>query len=49
MNNIIAISGIKNTGKSTTAGFLKFLMSTPKCFHHYWIYKMFPNLKLRGN
>ena len=49
MNRLIAISGIKNTGKTTIAGFLKFMLSTPKCFHFYWIYKMFPNLKLKGN
>ena len=49
MGHLIAISGIKNTGKTTIAGFLKFMLSTPKCFHFYWIYKMFPNLKLNGN
>lgn len=49
MGKLIAFSGVKATGKSTSAGFFKFLMSTPKCLHFYWIYKMFPNLKLKGN
>lgn len=49
MNKIIAISGVRNSGKSTTGGFLEFLLSTPKFLHHYWIYKRFPNLKLKGN
>ena len=49
MNKIIAISGVRNSGKSTTGSFLEFLLSTPKFLHHYWIYKRFPNLKLKGN
>lgn len=48
-HKIISFCGIKATGKSTSAGFLKFLLSTPKFLHHYWIYKMFPKLKLKGN
>ena len=46
MGKLIAFSGVKNVGKSCSAGFLKFLLNTPKCFHHYWIYKLFPNLIL---
>ena len=46
MGKLIAFSGVKNVGKSCSAGFLKFLLNTPKCFHHYWIYKLLPNLVL---
>lgn len=46
---IIAFSGCKNVGKTVSAGFTKFLLSTPKFLHHYWIYKLFPKLKLKGN
>lgn len=48
-HKIISFCGIKATGKTTSAGFLKFLLSTPKFLHYYWIYKMFPKLKLKGN
>ena len=46
---IFSFCGIKATGKTTSAGFLKFLLSTPKFLHHYWIYEKFPKLKLKGN
>ena len=49
MNKIIAISGVRNSGKSTTGDMLRFILSTPKFLHHYWIYKRFPKLKLKGN
>ena len=49
MNKIIAISGTKATGKTTTGDMLRFMLSTPKFLHHYWIYKRFPKLKLKGN
>lgn len=49
MNKIIAISGTKATGKSTTGDMLRFMLSTPKFLHHYWIYERFPKLKLKGN
>lgn len=49
MNKIIAISGTKATGKTTTGDMLRFILSTPKFLHHYWIYKRFPKLKLKGN
>ena len=49
MNKIIAISGVRNTGKTTTGDMLRFMLSTPKFLHHYWIYKRFPKLKLKGN
>lgn len=49
MNKIIAISGVRNTGKTITGDMLRFMLSTPKFLHHYWIYKRFPKLKLKGN
>ena len=49
MNKIIAISGTKATGKTTTGNMLRFMLSTPKFLHHYWIYERFPKLKLKGN
>ena len=39
MNNIIAISGLKNSGKSTIASMIEFLFNTPKIFHSYFWYK----------
>ena len=49
MSKLIAISGVKNVGKSCSAGFLKFLLNTPKCLHYYWIYRLFPNLSITQN
>lgn len=39
MNKIIAISGLKNSGKSTVASMIEFLLNTPKIFHSYFWYK----------
>lgn len=39
MNKIIAISGLKNSGKSTVASMIEFLFNTPKIFHSYFWYK----------
>ena len=39
MNNIIAISGLKNSGKSTVASMIEFLFNTPKIFHSYFWYR----------
>ena len=49
MSKIIAISGVRNSGKTTTGDMLRFMLSTPKFLHHYWIYKRFPKLTLKGN
>ena len=49
MNKIIAISGVKAVGKTVSGDMLRFMLSTPKFLHHYWIYKRFPKLKLKGN
>jgi hypothetical protein len=45
MNKIIAMCGVRNTGKDTSADMLKYLLSTPKILHYYWIYERFPKLK----
>lgn len=49
MNKIIAISGCKAVGKDTSGDMLRFMLSTPKFLHHYWIYERFPKLKFKGN
>ena len=49
MNKIIAITGIRNVGKDSSGDMLRFMLSTPKFLHHYWIYERFPKLKLKGN
>ena len=49
MNKIIAIAGIRNVGKDSFGDMLRFMLSTPKFLHHYWIYEKFPKLKLKGN
>lgn len=49
MSKIVAISGVRNSGKTTTGDMLRFMLSTPKFLHHYWIYEKFPKLKFKGN
>ena len=49
MNKIIAIAGIRNVGKDSFGDMLRFMLSTPKFLHHYWIYERFPKLRLKGN
>lgn len=39
MNNIIAISGLKGSGKNEVSSMLEFLLNTPKIFHSYFWYK----------
>jgi hypothetical protein len=33
--NLIAIAGLKNTGKDTAAKMLYYLLNAPKCFRTY--------------
>lgn len=49
MSKIIAFSGCKAVGKDTGGDMLRFMLSTPKFLHHYWIYEKFPKLKFKGN
>lgn len=39
MNNVIAISGLKGSGKNKVSSMLEFLLNTPKIFHSYFWYK----------
>lgn len=39
MNKIIAISGLKGSGKNEVSSMLEFLLNTPKIFHSYFWYK----------
>lgn len=36
---IIAIAGLKNAGKDTVAFMLRYLLSTPKILHHWWLFE----------
>lgn len=39
MNNIIAISGLRGSGKTSVSRMLEFLLNTPKIFHSYFWFK----------
>lgn len=39
MNNIIVISGLKNSGKDTAADMLQYCLSVPEPFRKYWMYR----------
>ena len=39
MNNIIVISGLKNSGKDTVADMLQYCLSVPEPFRKYWMYR----------
>ena len=39
MNNIIVISGLKNSGKDTVADMLQYCLSVPESFRKYWMYR----------
>lgn len=38
--NIIAIAGLKNSGKDTVAFMLRYLLSTPKILHYWWLFQL---------
>ena len=40
-NKLIAISGVKGSGKDSVASMLQYCLSVPKIFRQYWIYKHF--------
>lgn len=44
MNKLIVISGLKNTGKDTTADMLIYMLNTPKFMHNYIMYKLFGSI-----
>lgn len=39
LNNIIVISGLKNSGKDTVADMLQYCLSVPEPFRKYWMYR----------
>lgn len=41
LNNLIAISGVRGSGKNETANMLQYCLSVPKIFRQYWIYNIF--------
>lgn len=43
-NKLIAVSGIRNSGKTQTADILQYCLSVPKFLRQYWIYKWFGKL-----
>lgn len=38
--NIVAISGLKNSGKDTASYMMQYLLNTPKWMHKYWLYNI---------
>ena len=42
--NLIAIGGLKNSGKDTAAEMLQYLLNSPKWLHSYRLYKIFKKL-----
>lgn len=47
-NNIIAVAGLKNSGKDTVAEMLQYLFNTPKILHSYWCFKAFKKIYAHG-
>ena len=42
--NLIAVSGVKGSGKDTFTEMLQYCLSVPKIFRQYWFYKYFHKL-----
>ena len=40
-NKLIAVSGVKNSGKNVVSSMLQYCLSVPKILRQYWIYKLF--------
>ena len=47
-NNLIAISGFKNSGKDTASSMVQYLLNSPPFMHYYWFYKRFNKLFIGG-
>ena len=41
LNNLIAIGGLRGSGKDTAAKMLQYLLNSPKFMHNYFFYKIF--------
>ena len=39
-NKLIAISGVKSSGKDTSSKMIQYCLSVPKIFRQYWLYKL---------
>lgn len=44
LNNLIAVSGVKGSGKDSVSSMIQFCLSVPKWMQTYWIYKNFRRL-----
>jgi hypothetical protein len=40
MGNIIAVSGLKNSGKDLVSTMIQYCLSVPRCMRFYWLYKL---------
>lgn len=43
-SRLIAVSGVKSSGKDTVSNMIQYCLSVPKIFRQYWIYKNFRRL-----
>lgn len=41
LNNLIAVSGVKGSGKDSVSSMLQYCLSVPKAFRQYWFYEHF--------
>lgn len=44
MNKLIAVSGVKSSGKDSVSSIIQFCLNTPKFLRKYWVYKHFRKL-----
>lgn len=44
MNKLIAVSGVKGSGKDSVSSMVQYCLSVPKILRRYWIYKYFRRL-----
>lgn len=47
-NNLIAIGGLRNSGKDTATKMLQYLLNSPKWLHSYFFYQTFNTLFKKG-
>ena len=43
-NNLIAVSGVKGSGKDVSSKMLQYCLSVPKMFRQYWLYNLIGNI-----
>lgn len=44
MSKIIAIAGLKNSGKTEAAKMMEYLLNTPSFLHNYFCFKHLPKI-----